>query len=276
MLRQLFELHDRGAGIDPPALRDAFDGRDYRLGAGVDDDVFAADLLRPLGGFHGDGFRGGETAFARVDVDTGVVGQLVVILVPQQVDQRRFRGDGLPVIIPPLPEGKRMPCGCEPGAVDQGFGRYAADVDTGSPVHFVRAFDHRDAPIVCGQFGGEGLARFAEADDDGIILFHNFPCFKFPGGMWPSPAHCSRNANIGVLCRRGNGRTAGCVGNNSRSRVAGRYSPAGDSNRSRAVSLYLREISISCPPTLTRRGGIRRRCWPAVSRCFLSRSCTEC
>ena len=72
--------------------------------------------------------------------------------------------------------------------------------------------------------------------------------------MWPSPAHCSRNANIGVLCRRGNGRTAGCVGNNSRSRVAGRYSPAGDSNRSRAVSLYLREISISCPPTLTREG----------------------
>lgn len=57
----------------------------------------------------------------------------MVILVPQQVDQRRFRGDGLPVIIPPLPEGKRMPCGCEPGAVDQGFGRYAADVDTGSP-----------------------------------------------------------------------------------------------------------------------------------------------
>ena len=72
--------------------------------------------------------------------------------------------------------------------------------------------------------------------------------------MWPSPAHCSRNANIGVLCRRGNGRTAGCVGNNSRLRVAGRYSPAGDSNRSRAVSLYLREISISCPPTLTREG----------------------
>ena len=29
--------------------------------------------------------------------------------------------------------------------------------------------------------------------------------------------------------------------------------PQGDSNRSRAVSLYLREISISCPPTLTRR-----------------------
>ena len=200
----------------------------------------------------------------------------MVILVPQQVDQRRFRSDGLPVIVPPLPEGQRVPCGCEPGTVDQGFGRYAADVDTGSPVHFVRAFDHRDAPIVCGQFGGEGLARFAEADDDGIILFHNFPCFKFPGGMWPSPAHCSSNANIGVLCCRGNGRTAGCVGNNSRLRVAGRYSPAGDSNRSRAVSLYLREISISCPPTLTRRGGIRRRCWPAVSRCFLSRSCTEC
>ena len=182
-----------------------------RFGPGVDDDVFPADLQRAVGGLHLDGFRGEETPLARVDVDEGVVGQFVVVPVAEQADQRGLRGDGFAVVGPLLVCGQRMPGSREGGAVDQGLGRDAADVDAGSPVHFVRAFDHGDAPLVLGQFGGEGLASFAEADDDGIILFHNFPYL----GLRVSRA-LYYNAKVVTPRPRNNGRSAADVGENSR------------------------------------------------------------
>ena len=179
MAGQLREFHDRGAGVGIPALRDSVNGRNHGFGAGIDDDLPAPYFRRAVFELYGHDVRRQEMAFAGVDRDPVVVGQFVVVQLAQRIRQFIFRLDGFFVIGGLPAEIGESDSGCQMCLVDQVFGRNASDVDAGSAVHFVRTFDHRDAPAVAGQLDGQGFPSLAEADDNGIILFHmlmNFGC----------------------------------------------------------------------------------------------------
>ena len=160
-------------GVEDARVVDARDGRADRDGAGVDDDRLGGDgeLVGAARDAHGLG--AGELGIAVDDCDAGVVGELLsdgVELADEGVAAilRGRQGIGVAALRADAGGGCGPGRGVQVSVGEKGLRRHAADVDARAAVHIGGLLDQRDSVARLGARHRDGLAGFAEAEDEYI------------------------------------------------------------------------------------------------------------